>query len=129
MGGVNKTSKLEGGRRGRKDRQGRRKVGDLIGNMGEAVVGNGATVLDTPGDSIAEVLGNTLESEIVDASGAFREFCKGSDGIANVRAGSHIGVKNFTKELSIGEANVGLKSFKVGSMFGRALSGIEGRNI
>jgi hypothetical protein len=100
------------------------------GNGRKLELGSRAPVNDTPINSGAEILGNTLETSIMEFAGSRSKFCESRNGVAYVCwTSSDIGIKEFAKKGGIGEAHVKGKGVIFGSTFGGANGGIEGVDI
>jgi hypothetical protein len=91
--GIHIAGELERVQEARETGEGSRVVGLRQRNMGERGDRSSTPELDTPIDSIAEILGDILETKKMDAGGLFRKFSEGGDGVADVRACSDVGVK------------------------------------
>jgi hypothetical protein len=85
------------------------------------VVGLKVPVMNAPGEGVAKVLGNALETGIMDFCRCFAKLCKHSDSIANVRVNCNIHVQEFAKELIIGKTHVILKGGMFCRVFGPQL--------
>ena len=94
VGCIHVTSKLEGVQKARKRRERRGIIGLEKRNMGKQRGNRSrAPELDTPINSIAQILGNIFKTKKMDTGGLFRKFFQGGDGIANVRASGDVGIK------------------------------------